>query len=71
VSKEDTMLRLLLSLTPANLMHELGSGRALDNARRDREELARMDALVDALAVRLEHAAPVAAAASEKERVAA
>ena len=35
------MLRLLLSLTPANLLHELGTGRALDNARREREELAR------------------------------
>jgi hypothetical protein len=74
-SKEDTMLRLLLSLTPANLLHELGSGRALDNARRDREELDRMNAGVDALAGRLDHAAAVAetapAAADGKERVAA
>jgi len=65
------MLRLLLSLTPANLLHELGSGRALDNARRDSEELARMNAVVDALAGRLDHSDAVAAAASEKERVAA
>ena len=51
------MLRLLLRLTPANLLHELGTGRALENARRDREELARMTAIVDALAGRLEPAA--------------
>jgi hypothetical protein len=78
-SKEDTMLRLLLSLTPANLLHELGSGRALDNARRDREELARMTAVIDALAGRLEPALPEpvaafgepAAAFGEKESVAA
>ena len=72
------MLRRLLSLTPANLLHEFGSGRALENARRDHEELARMSAVVDALAGRLQPAVgagagsidPVAAR-SEKERVAA
>ena len=34
------MLRQLLALTPANLLHQFGTGRALDNARRDREEVA-------------------------------
>jgi hypothetical protein len=63
------MLRLLLSLTPANLLHELGSGRALDNARRDHEELARTTAVIDALAGRLEPA--VASISMEKESAAA
>jgi hypothetical protein len=77
-SKEDTMMRRLLSLTPANLVHELGSGRALENARRDHDELARMSAVVDALAGRIPPAGgagaasiDVTAARSEKERVAA
>ena len=47
---------LLLRLTPANLLHELGSGRALDNARREHEEVARTTAIVDALAGRLDAA---------------
>ena len=62
------MRRLLLALSPANLFFEFGSGRALDNARRDGEELARMNAVIDALAGRLERSA---AAPAEKERVAA
>jgi hypothetical protein len=49
-TKEDVMLRLLLSLNPANLLHELGTGRALDNARRDHIErtltLAEVDAII-------------------------
>ena len=65
------MLRLLLSLTPANLFYEFGSGRALDNAGRDREEHARMTAVVDALAGRLEPAVATTATPSEKESVAA
>jgi len=65
------MLRLLLSLTPANLLHEYGSGRALENARRDREELARMTAVVDALAGRLGPVTGAESAAIGKERVAA
>ena len=52
------MLRLLLALTPANLRHELGNGRALDNARREQAEVARTNAIVDALAGRLAPAAP-------------
>ncbi len=44
------MLRLLLDLTPARLVHHLGTGRALDNARRDHIErtltLAEVDALI-------------------------
>ncbi len=53
------MRRLLVSLNPVNLVFELGSGRALDNARREREEVARTMAIVDALAGRLEAAARV------------
>ena len=64
------MLRLLLRLTPANLVHELGSGRALENARREHEEFERMSAVVDALVGRLEPVAPVAEL-REKESVAA
>jgi hypothetical protein len=55
------MPRLLVALMPANLLHELGTGRALDNARREQEDLARTVAVVDALAGRLQAAAPVAA----------
>ncbi len=44
------MLRVLARLLPAHVVHELGSGRALDNARRDRADaefmLARIDELV-------------------------
>jgi hypothetical protein len=80
--KEDTMLRLLLRLTPANLVHEFGSGRALDNARREHEEFERMSRAVDALVGRLEVAAAApqepalargepALARGEKESVAA
>ena len=56
------MRRLLLSL-----VHELGSGRALENARRDHDEIARTMAIIDALAGRIEAAHPVAGG----ERVAA
>ena len=59
------MPRLLLALIPANLLHELGTGRALDNARREQDDLARTVAVVDALAGRLQVAALV------DERVAA
>jgi hypothetical protein len=59
-SKEDSMRRLLLSLMPVNLMHELGTGRALENACRERDEVARTMAIVDALAGRLEPATMVA-----------
>jgi hypothetical protein len=48
------MLRLLLSLSPANLMHQLGTGRALENATRDQEEVARTMAIIDELVGRLE-----------------
>jgi hypothetical protein len=58
------MRRLLLSLMPVslmpvNLMHELGTGRALENACRDRDEVARTMAIVDALAGRLQPVALV------------
>jgi hypothetical protein len=53
-SKEDMMIRRLLSLSPASLLHQFGTGRALDNARREHDELARMMETVDALAGRLE-----------------
>ena len=47
------MFRLLLSLTPARLVHHLGTGRALDNARRDHIELTLTLAEVDALLGRI------------------
>ena len=50
------MRRLLVSLNPVNLLYELGSGRALDNARREHEEVARTMAIVDALAGRIDAA---------------
>ncbi|MDQ1436152.1 MAG: hypothetical protein QOF59_2968 [Actinomycetota bacterium] len=54
------MRRLLLSLMHLDLMHEIGTGRALDNARRERDEVARTMAIIDALAGRLEVRDPVA-----------
>ena len=56
------MRHLLVNLLPANLAHVLGTGRALDNARREQEEVARTMAIVDALAGRLD--APAVAAAA-------
>jgi hypothetical protein len=53
------MRRLLLSLVHLDLMHEIGTGRALDNARREQEEVARTMAVIDALVVRLGHLTPV------------
>ena len=50
------MRRLLLSLMPVNLMHQLGTGRALENAGSERDEVARTMAIVDALAGRLQPA---------------
>jgi hypothetical protein len=47
------MLRLLFSFAPANLVHQLGTGRALDNARRDHVELTLTMAEVDALVGRI------------------
>ena len=55
------MRRLLLGL-----MHELGTGRALDNACREREEVARTVAIVDALAGRLAPVAPVVEPVTER-----
>ena len=60
------MLRLLLALTPANLLHQLGTGRALENARGEQEDLARMVAVIDALAGRLQPAAPVGSTVDER-----
>jgi hypothetical protein len=72
-SKEDTMIRRLLSLSPANLLHQVGTGRALENACRERDELARTMEAVDALAGRLEpgRREPVLVPANAVERVAA
>ena len=50
------MLRLLLSLTPANLLYHLGTGRALDNARRENTELTLTLAEVDAIIRRIPRA---------------
>jgi hypothetical protein len=47
------MRRLLLSLID-ELMHEIGTGRALDNARHEYDDAARTTAIVDALAGRLQ-----------------
>jgi hypothetical protein len=47
------MFRKLLSLTPANLLFEFGTGRAMANARREREETAWTMAVVDAMAGRV------------------
>jgi len=63
-SKEDSMRLLLLGLID-DLMHEVGTGRALDNARQENDELARTTAIVDALAGRLRPAAPYEALAEE------
>jgi len=41
------------------LVHELGSGRALENARHDHDEVARTLAVIDALVRRIEPAGPV------------
>ena len=43
------MLELLTRLLPAHVLHELGGGRAVDNVRRDREEVDRTNAIVDEL----------------------
>jgi hypothetical protein len=56
-TKEDAMLRLLLTLTPTRLVHHLGTGRALDNARRDHIERTLTLAEVDALMGRIAPAA--------------
>jgi hypothetical protein len=67
------MRRLLLSLMPVNLIHELGTGRALENACRERDEVARTMAIVDALAGRLQPATLVEELVEERveERAAA
>ena len=65
VPKEDSMRRLLLSLID-ELMHEIGTGRALDNARHENDEVARTVAVVDALAGRLQTAALVEKMAEER-----
>jgi hypothetical protein len=62
--KEAAMLRLLLSLTPANLVHQLGTGRALDNACRDHIELTVTLAVVDALVGRIPPPADAAVTAT-------
>jgi hypothetical protein len=41
-------------------VHEMGTGRAIANARREHEEVAQTMAIIDALAGRLEPALPAA-----------
>ena len=63
------MRRLLLSVIDQlmhDLMHEVGTGRALDNARHENDEVARTMARVDALAERLQPATPVGKIAAER-----
>ncbi|MDP9332702.1 MAG: hypothetical protein M3Q30_05245 [Actinomycetota bacterium] len=63
------MRRLLLSVIDElmhDLMHEVGTGRALDNARHENDEVARTMAIVDALAGRLQPATPVEELAAER-----
>ncbi len=47
------MLQMLTRLLPGHVLHELGGGRAVDNVRRDREEVERTNAIVDELVGRL------------------
>jgi hypothetical protein len=47
------MLQLLSRLLPAHVIHELGGAKAVDNVRRDREEVDRTHAVVDELVGRL------------------
>ena len=63
------MRRLLLSVIDQlmqDLIHEVGTGRALDNARHEHDEIARTMASVDALAGRLQPAIPVGKTAAER-----
>ena len=59
------MRRLLLSVID-ELMHEVGTGRALDNARHESDEVARTIAIVDSLAGWLQTAAAVEKPAAER-----
>jgi hypothetical protein len=47
------MLQLLSRLLPAHVIHELGGAKAVDNVRRDREEVDRTNAVVNELVGRL------------------
>ena len=63
------MRRLLLSVIDQlmqDLIHEVGTGRALDNARHESDDLYRTMAVVDALAGRLLPATPVEKLAAER-----
>jgi hypothetical protein len=50
------MLQLLSRFLPAHVIHELGGAKAVDNVRRDREEVDRTNAVVDELVGRLKSA---------------
>ncbi len=50
------MLQLLCRLLPAHVIHELGGAKAVDNVRRDREEVDRTTAVIDDLVGRLRRA---------------
>jgi hypothetical protein len=62
VSKEDAMLRLIARLLPAHVVHDLGGGRAVDNAGREHAEVARTMAIIDELAGRLRPSALIGGA---------
>jgi hypothetical protein len=47
------MLEMLSRWLPAHVIHELGGAKAVDNVRRDREEVDRTNAVVDELVGRL------------------
>jgi len=52
------MPRLLLRLMHLDLMYEIGTGRALANARREHDEVAQTMAIIDALVGRIAAPAP-------------
>ncbi len=57
MSKEDAMLGLLVRFLPHHVVHDLGGGRAVDNARSEQDEIAWTSVIVDELADRLSVAA--------------
>jgi hypothetical protein len=59
------MLQLLSRLLPAHVIHELGGAKAVDNVRRDREEVDRTNAVVNELVGRLRSSSAVRAAVAE------
>jgi hypothetical protein len=66
-TKEDVMVNLFPNLM-SRIIHEMGTGRAIENTRRDHDEIVRTTAIVDALAQRL---LPGVASVVAEERAAA